>query len=75
MDKNHRDYQVIMTCGAVLIEANMQGITGLDGHLAMKMLNDYCKITARSLSCDPAQLAVDVKDVWNKTYGGKKSIK
>jgi len=75
MDKNHTDYKNAMRMGAYLIQAIASGVAPYDSlKSATQFMMEYTRLMSRALSCNPAQLTVDIKDEWNKTYGGKKAI-
>ena len=75
MDKNHTDYKTAMRMGAYLIQSIKAGVAPFDSTKdATQFMQDYARIMARGLQTSPGQFTVDIKDEWNKTYGGKKAI-
>lgn len=61
--------------GAYLIQAIKIGVAPFNSQKsATQFMQSYANIMARGLRTSPGQLTVDIKDEWNKTYGGKRAI-
>lgn len=76
MDRNSADYRDAMRIGAYLMECILKtNHAQRSAKEAAEFMKQYTRLMARALQTNAAQMSVDIRDEWNKTFGGMKEIR